>query len=504
MTQCSIERLWNLDRICKRWKGPIAVGAFAKSTERPEEIESEVRKETSDCTPAAVGVIHAKHAGERYPVNALRNVAWALVNTTHVFVLDVDFWPSMDLHHILNLALRKMALRNAASTDPYAEAEALVVPSFHLRVNNSDHSPRSAPLDRDVATNLMPMNYPEMLRCLAAYIDDTRWKPGVSCAPFRHHGTTRFTDWCVTPGIFKLSCFISNSFEPFVVVPRFHDGIETPIFDPQFDGYGKNKLEWTAKLRASNFTFYVVPKGFVVHSIHVESNSFKAWKKTTKNRLKLDAIFQERVTELFANNTVKTPLCPNWHYLFRNFEHKRAWTKLSTLATVCDSEEFVVTKARGDFIRGREDDDNNALVMGRGSTRKAERKRRARRREYGRFRGTSWAQMVSATPISSAQGFRVLTENEGGDDNNAAKEDAPSTETTQNATVADMKNYVISPSLFTADKMEAGENFGPSYSSSSRCRLLAKSLSDLFELGLTTRIESVEEGEANGEKRNTW
>mmetsp|Transcript_4431 Transcript_4431/g.11351 ORF Transcript_4431/g.11351 Transcript_4431/m.11351 type:complete len:405 (+) Transcript_4431:204-1418(+) len=282
------------------------------------------------CAPAAVKVIKANFKDARYPVNTLRNLAWSMVKTSHVFILDIDFWPSFDLRPVAELALRKLGTLGLAS-----QSTALVAPAFHLRVGGSDHSNQTRPIDK----TLMPSDFDELLRCVTAYGDVAGWRGGASCAPFHHHGSTRFADWTVSSGLFRLPCFITDKYEPFVIVRNCVDDPKDPgppHFDERFDGYGKNKLEFIASLRGANYSFYVVPRGFVVHAIHAESPAYRLWKKgTSTHRRHVDALFEAKLSTLFANRTVSTPLCPHRSKLFRTYEHPRAWSRLSKLAKLC-------------------------------------------------------------------------------------------------------------------------------------------------------------------------
>lgn len=334
VTQCSIERLWNLEKICERWRGPIAVGVFSKfetSYTAKQKVMSTVRQ----CSWAGVEAMQANSKNERYPVNTLRNLAWSLVKTSHALVLDVDFWPSINLRQITQLALNALASR-----DLQMQTVALVVPALHLRLNGSDKSKVTRPIESE----LMPRDFGEALRCTAAYTaDNSAWRRGAKCAPFHHHGSTRFADWVIASGLYRLPCFITNAYEPYLVVRHCVESIfqaATPRFDPRFNGYGKNKLEWIAELRGRNYTFFVVPRAFVVHAIHAESPAYQAWKRADSlHRQRVNALYAKKLALLFENKAVRTPLCAKATYLFYHYEApQRAWFTLSTLADACRKE----------------------------------------------------------------------------------------------------------------------------------------------------------------------
>ena len=123
VTQASQDRLWMLRNHCTRWgtKDPISIAVFTRKS------ASEVLDELFPaCDPRAVtvqtlspmGVSHAD-----YPINALRNLALSAVKTTHVD--DVDFWPSQNLHRLLNW---NEAKHQFAQDDKLA----VVIPAFSV------------------------------------------------------------------------------------------------------------------------------------------------------------------------------------------------------------------------------------------------------------------------------------------------------------------------------------------------------------------------------------
>ena len=116
-TQASSDRVWLLRFLCARWSGPISVAVVGDQS-----IATEAVCGSSKPHPSA-SVLRAKidqslrwrgalllgttttmqlfsYAGN-YPINALRNAALNAITTSHVLVVDVDFFPSTELHEAI-------------------------------------------------------------------------------------------------------------------------------------------------------------------------------------------------------------------------------------------------------------------------------------------------------------------------------------------------------------------------------------------------------------------
>ena len=126
------------------------------------------------------------------------------------------------------------------------------------------------------------------MRHVAEAVLKQRTPSRIRCEPFHHHGSTRFDKWLAATAPEKLSCFLGNFYEPFVVV---RNCAVTPRFDERYVGYGKNKLAWITSLRAAGFHFYTVPRAFAVHVPHQVSEEHRLW--ATHSR----AIPQKRVVD---------------------------------------------------------------------------------------------------------------------------------------------------------------------------------------------------------------
>jgi len=277
--------------------------------------------------------------GGYYPVNALRNAAWAAATTSHVLLLDVDFFPSLETRPALLAAL-------AARGD--AARVALVVPAFALYPKTSTRLrarfERTA-ADRGAAA-LVPATRAELLRCIARQHEpisaagrrrqaETIGREDVYCEHFVAHRSTRFYEWVggTDPArTVRIPCFLDSSYEPFVAVPR----CGPPRFDERYNGYGKNKLEWIAHLRGRGFEFRTVPQAFCVHAPHAPSNASVAWgawkggvnpaKDPNSHKSRVDALYGERLGQLGLYDL-------SWGYAKKNYNNGVRGVREKLLAT---------------------------------------------------------------------------------------------------------------------------------------------------------------------------
>ena len=89
VTQCSADRLWVVTKLCERWHGPLSLAVASTPAGEPaEQLEGRARGYMALCTERHVAVVAAPP--RPYPVNALRNRAWAMATTSHVLLLDLS------------------------------------------------------------------------------------------------------------------------------------------------------------------------------------------------------------------------------------------------------------------------------------------------------------------------------------------------------------------------------------------------------------------------------
>ena len=171
VTQCSADRLWVVTKLCERWHGPLSLAVASTPAGEPaEQLEGRARGYMALCTERHVAVVAAPP--RPYPVNALRNRAWAMATTSHVLLLDIDFWPSVGARRRVVAALRALPAS--------AERRALVLPALELTLQHSETKNPAKVLEQAELERQIPSSKLGLLRCVAngaAGGAPLRWRP---------------------------------------------------------------------------------------------------------------------------------------------------------------------------------------------------------------------------------------------------------------------------------------------------------------------------------------
>lgn len=323
VTQASAERLWMVPHICARWGGRMVIVTLQRSGEEAVEWPAlelsgasvrrggNVSSSPSGCaltrlalrSPRDEGPAAAEAGGAKsssagaYPINWLRNEGIRCVATSHYLVVDVDFWPSVELLTALREQLHH-----------WADDTALVVPNFQ----RSGHGCRNAEEAMacreafDKGEIVMPTTFSALHSCLDAkdcVVFDGEFNP-------QGQASTDVKAWLqLAPGATRrVPCITSERYEPFVALRR---STTTPTFDERFTGYGKNKVQLVVHLRRAGYTFAVLGRGFVIHFPHQRSTAKHHWLHSNAHgRIdKLFLAFGREVAARYASETEHTPLC---------------------------------------------------------------------------------------------------------------------------------------------------------------------------------------------------
>lgn len=284
-----------LHKQARRWPGAIVASVWLLLRDPTPEVDAELR--------GRVMVAPLKTAKlAQYPINALRNTAIRAVKTSHFFVCDVDLWPSLELHAELT------ALDPSFWGSPQT---ALVIAAFTL----DKHS------GAVTSTTPLPKTTSELVPCVRAG-RCSAFKGTAGFVPGQQLSTDYVRWWQSKSNLlpYRIPCFDKVSYEPYLIVARSNKSDQgAPLFDEEYTGYGKNKVQWVQKLRALGFRFWVLPRAFIVHSPHAVSESGRQWQRNSGNhKAKMDRLFdaqlaKERALDLSASaKKIRSPGgCPN-------------------------------------------------------------------------------------------------------------------------------------------------------------------------------------------------
>jgi hypothetical protein len=207
---------------------------------------------------------HTNGAWNDYPVNALRNLALSMVQTTYIMYIDADFWTSENLYETVTAP----SIQQALLEDP---KHALVIPAFGLY--RQCYEWRECPEDNIPEMPFTQEDVFHMFEKRHGHIFDPTNKGG--------HGSTDYKTWFKQQpaSLRSIDCLQSNRYEPFVMIRYCRD---MPPFQAAFSGYGKNKVTWMMQTMASGYVLSQVGGAFLVHYPHLDSNSRQHWNQAPK------------------------------------------------------------------------------------------------------------------------------------------------------------------------------------------------------------------------------
>lgn len=120
VSQLSIDRLYMIEYLANRWKGPISLALYISDSE-VQQFLNFITKSSILSSRTNIGY-HVVYREEKfYPINHLRNIALESVNTSYVFLVDIDLIPNPRLYTYLKQML---------ATVKHESKKAFVVPAF--------------------------------------------------------------------------------------------------------------------------------------------------------------------------------------------------------------------------------------------------------------------------------------------------------------------------------------------------------------------------------------
>lgn len=267
VSQMSSNRLWMMEYHCSRWKHSFSIALYQPDGESGTTIDRVYKElEQMGCSRDNIAIsIVSGYSEEEYPVNVLRNAALSKVRTSHVVYIDVDFWPSVDLHETLQHHVQLLA------EDP---KQTLVLPAFQL--NRQCKEWRECP-EKNIP--MMPKDKATLLDLMVEKHQANAFDPTNAGG----HGSTLYREWLDQDAqdILEIPCVKSNRYEPYLVFRYCYD---LPPFQDSFTGYGKNKMTWIMQLRRSGYKFSQLGESFVVHYPHLDSKARMHWNGGSKGQ----------------------------------------------------------------------------------------------------------------------------------------------------------------------------------------------------------------------------
>jgi hypothetical protein len=132
ITQCSLDRVWMLRHICQRWRGSFSVAVYVNDFSKTPSTFSigDLGLQDTGCAGLGIQLLFMQSANELYPVNKLRNMALESVKSSHILMIDVDFWPSDGLRDLILSTAQTNAKHDSGSSLLVDPMYGLVVPAF--------------------------------------------------------------------------------------------------------------------------------------------------------------------------------------------------------------------------------------------------------------------------------------------------------------------------------------------------------------------------------------
>jgi hypothetical protein len=246
-----------------------------------------------------------------------------------MIMLDIDMVPSEGLYNEILTAI-EMSIDARLDDDGdrgLDPKDAIVIPAFERKIQSPCETLEGCQQLIKDDPNFIPGKMSQLLRCIKGkdcivFQSDVNWEG---------HADTKTKEWLKQEGkeVTKLStipCFKSLRYEPYVATPwcPLEANAErrlavraprSPYYDERFYGYGKNKIQQIAHLRARGFKFHILQTtGFVIHFPHPESTTKEVWNNRKGDELhqQMDQLYIRYLKELqrqYEDNYIETPNC---------------------------------------------------------------------------------------------------------------------------------------------------------------------------------------------------
>jgi len=231
--QCDISRVSVLLEHVERWKGPISISILT-TVDDIEKLTSVLSTASPDfIRNVDIHVATKKSKWSHYPINTMRNLALANIESKWVFVLDIDE------DTIFSMSEYKAEIHNAITQNPDSNPSKTVfaVTSWQYATNSKGSYPSSKSSLLDLwNSGVVTVKAPHFPPAYTPSIGLNAW------ANLKSSTTFSFTDL----------------YEPYYIrrVTR------APEFDTKFIGWGYNKSIQTFTMAVNGFRYVVLPNVF--------------------------------------------------------------------------------------------------------------------------------------------------------------------------------------------------------------------------------------------------
>ena len=269
VSQCSFDRLKNLEAQLACWIGKASIAIYLKPNENQLKAESEIlssiknTKKNSKTFDVAVTIIKGCMDDEPYPINYLRNAALLEARRQHlrfnssldnsaVLLVDIDFRASVDLHEAVH--------SRSAVTYLMKKRRVVVCAAFE---SISDNCVRSIPslYDHVMAGKVEGFHISHFPQGHTPTNFDKFWINSLKC-----NGGNTDSYW-----EHSYEIQYEKLFEPYVIMAS----ADVPLYDERFQGYGLNKVVHLASVAVQkDVEFFVLPGVFLIAPTHERSDSF--------------------------------------------------------------------------------------------------------------------------------------------------------------------------------------------------------------------------------------
>jgi len=323
VTQATLDRLPFLKETChQRWSSPIVVVVCLSSQQSESDEWKDIQDRYYKICPHMTMLPFVTNDEERfqkYPINQLRNRGLDQVETSHVFLIDVDFIPSVDLDQailkavdivtnqdkelILQSSTRSSVIQqstmmpvskqhNSSSsfdnvTDKY-QYHALVVPAFERKVDVDvceEQTIEQCIEHTSQDPEFIPRSMDSLMKCINNATSSSK------CIVFHSdyfpmgHGNTKTEEWIANRDrqdliVRPIPCIDTDYYEPYLVIPWCptqilnHNTLGSKVVSKTTRDTSKNVHAWAPLSPYYDERFYGYGKNKMQHILQLQKTGY--------------------------------------------------------------------------------------------------------------------------------------------------------------------------------------------------------------------------------------